>query len=221
MPHAVLQFPVAIRMPEPETVQESSDEELACQVQAGDIGAFEQLVSRYEGKLYQFLRLKTADPRDAEEITQSSFVTAFRKIHLYKPQHLFATWLFTIARRLTIDHYRRNKNRACTNALPEEAAGSLLVDARDPSDEVSETENHAALWASVREILNDSQFTAMWLKYEQDLPIAEIATTMKKTKTHIKVMLHRARQSLISQLPSPDPTDTDTGSLPLSTPIES
>ena len=219
MPHAVLQFPVAIRMPEPETVPESSDEDLACQVQAGDVGAFDQLVSRYEGKLYQFLRLKTADPRDAEELTQSTFVTAYRKINLYKSKHLFATWLFTIARRLTIDHYRRNKNRPCANALPEESAASLLVDDRDPSDEVAESENHAVLWASVREILNDNQFTAMWLKYEQDLTVAEIATTMKKTKTHIKVMLHRARQSLISQLPSRDPSGT--GPLPLSSPIES
>jgi len=186
----------------PKTKQELSDEELACQVQAGDVGSFEILVSRYQAKLYQFLRLKTADPRDAEELTQSSFITAYQKIALYKSQHAFATWLFTIARRLTIDHYRRNKNRPMTNALPEESGASTLIEKRTASDEVSESENHSALWQSIREILNDNQFTAMWLKYEQDLPVAEIATAMKKTKTHVKVILHRSRQAIISQLSS-------------------
>lgn len=196
------------RMPEADPAiartTESSDEELACQVQAGAAAPFEQLVSRYEGKLYHFLRLKTADPRDAEELTQTTFVTAYRKIHLYKSNHAFATWLFTIARRLTIDHYRRNRNRPTTNALPEDSAAKALVETRDPSHVVADSENHSALWESIRGILNENQFTAMWLKYEQDLPVSEIATAMKKTKTHVKVMLHRARQALISQLPASD-----------------
>ena len=202
MLHPVLQFPVANRMPEP---VQPTDEELACQVQAGASAPFETLVSRYEGKLYQFLKLKTADPRDAEELTQSTFITAFQKIHLYKSKHAFATWLFTIARRLTIDHYRRNKNRPTTNALPEESAINTLVETRTASDLVSDSENHSVLWESIREILNDNQFTVMWLKYEQDLPVAEIAVSMKKTKTHVKVMLHRARQALINQLPEAAP----------------
>ena len=46
----------------PEALDQLSDEELACQVQAGATAPFEHLVSRYEGKLYQFLKLKTADP---------------------------------------------------------------------------------------------------------------------------------------------------------------
>lgn len=167
MPHAVLHFPVANRMPEPAKEPDSSDEELACQTQAGDLLAFEQLVSRYEGRLYQFLRLKTADPRDAEELTQSTFITAYRKIHLYKSKHAFATWLFTIARRLTIDDYRRNKNRPLSNALPEESAINALVESRNPADLVSESEEHSALWLSIRAILNDHQFTAMWLKYNR------------------------------------------------------
>ncbi|MGI9242319.1 MAG: RNA polymerase sigma factor [Verrucomicrobiales bacterium] len=191
-------------MPEAAKPPEATDEDLACQVQAGAVAAFEQLVSRYEAQLYQFLKLKTADPRDAEELTQTTFITAYRKIHLYNPKYAFATWLFTIARRLTIDDYRRNRNRPLTNALPEESAFSTLVERRNATDFISESEEHSALWASIRDILNDNQFTAMWLKYEQDLPIAEIAESMKKTKTHVKVMLHRARQALISQLPTAD-----------------
>lgn len=221
MPAAVLQYPVATRMAEPTTAteSESSDEALACKVQAGDPAPYELLVNRYEGKLYQFLRLKTADPRDAEELAQSTLITAFQKIHLYKPKHAFATWLFTIARRLTIDHYRRNKNRPTTNALPEESAIGSLVELRTASDLVSDSENISALWKTIREILNDNQFTVMWLKYEQDLPVAEIAVAMKKTKTHVKVMLHRARQTLVAQLPDSDPALT--GALTLPSPIKS
>ncbi|MFT4547643.1 MAG: RNA polymerase sigma-70 factor (ECF subfamily) [Verrucomicrobiales bacterium] len=209
---AVLQFTASTWMPEPET--QLSDEELACQVQAGNAASFDPLVSRYEDKLYNFLKLKTADRRDAEELTQTTFVTAFQKIQLYKSEHAFATWLFTIARRLTIDHYRRNKNRPTTNALPEESAAHTLVESRTASDFVSESENHTDLWTTIREILNENQFTVMWLKYEQDLPVAEIAKVMKKTKTHVKVMLHRARKSLIAQLPEASPGIADAFTLP-------
>ena len=216
MSATVLHYPAATRMPEPTTTAEpdSSDEALACRVQAGETAPFELLVSRYEGKLYQFLRLKTADPRDAEELAQSTLITAFQKIHLYKPKHAFATWLFTIARRLTIDHYRRNKNRPTTNALPEDSAVNTLVETRTASDFVAASENHSVLWKSIREILNDNQFTVMWLKYEQEMPVAEIAVAMKKTKTHVKVMLHRARQALIAQLPESDPAIAGSLSLP-------
>ncbi len=221
MSAAVLQYPVATRMPDPITTTEpdSSDEALARRVQAGETAPFELLVARYEGKLYQFLRLKTADPRDAEELAQSTLITAFQKIHLYKPKHAFATWIFTIARRLTIDHYRRNKNRPTTNALPEESAVNTLVETRTASDLVSDSENHSALWKMIREILNDNQFTVMWLKYEQDLPVAEIAVAMKKTKTHVKVMLHRARQALVAKLPDSVPAIVCAFTLP--TPINS
>ena len=219
MPNAALHFSVANRMPDPAIEPELSDEELACQAQAGGLAAFEQLVSRYEGRLYQFLKLKTADPRDAEELTQSTFITAYRKIHLYRSQYAFATWLFTIARRLTIDDYRRNKNRPLNNAVPEDFAINSLVESRNPADLISDAEEHSALWTSIRGILNENQFTAMWLKYEQDLPVAEIATAMKKTKTHVKVILHRARQSLITQLPAAGISSSPSISLP--SPIKS
>jgi RNA polymerase sigma-70 factor (ECF subfamily) len=93
-------------MPAPDA-KELSDEELACKTQAGSHAAFEELVFRYEARVFGFLQSRTGRIHDAQDLTQKVFVRAFRKIGRYNPRFRFASWLFTIARRESIGHYRR------------------------------------------------------------------------------------------------------------------
>ena len=179
-----------------------SDEQLAQQSQKGSLSAFDELVRRHGKRMFYFLNKKTGDSRNAEEIAQNTFIVAHRKIHQFRPKHAFITWLFAIARRQAIDHYRQNKRHAdLTESRNDEIP--LAVDARTPASLLSDKENHAALWGTIRELVSDDHFTVLWLKYEEDFPVSDIAVAMKKTKTHVKVMLHRARQRLIEHLPSP------------------
>ena len=68
--------------------------------------AFEQLVYRYEQRIYRFACNACSREPDARELTQDTFVKAFRAIAQYNPEHSFAAWLFTIARHKCIDHLR-------------------------------------------------------------------------------------------------------------------
>ncbi len=183
-------------MSEPPT--DASDEALAARVQAGAFDAYDLLVRRHEGRMYNFLRSKTGDPRDAEDLAQKVFVTAYRKIAKFDTGRSFETWLYTIARHAAIDHYRYNSRR------PELFTGDdhppEPVDSRDPSDALQVSEEKAALWRRIRDQLNDAQFTALWMRYEEDLPVAEIASAMRKTSNNIKVLLHRARERLAQGL---------------------
>ncbi|MBT7734166.1 MAG: sigma-70 family RNA polymerase sigma factor, partial [Verrucomicrobia bacterium] len=84
-------------------------EELALAIAAkkGCMESFEQLVARLEGRLYAFLYQKTSNHHLAQDLLQSTFVTAYRKLHRYNPQYAFTTWIYTIASRLAINHFRR------------------------------------------------------------------------------------------------------------------
>ena len=159
------------------------------------MSAFQVLIDRHGDRLFHFLRHKAASWEDAEEVTQNTFVTAFRKIDRYRSQYAFATWLYAIARRQVIDHYRRNRKRLeheHTDAAPDD------IDQRTPDEDIVENEAHAQFWDRVRETVTSDQFTALWLKYEEEFPVADIAVTMKKSTTNVKVMLHRARKRLVA-----------------------
>lgn len=171
-----------------------SEAELARQSQAGSLEAFEQLVYRYEHRVYAFVFQFRHSRADACEVTQETFVRAFQAIAQFDPRHAFGPWLFTIARRKCIDHYR---------AAPAAAAAELSVEPEDPDDPASllaRREEYDELWRVARNRLPDVQFQALWLRYVEEMDVAQIARVLRKSRTHVKVLLFRARQSLGRQL---------------------
>ncbi len=168
-----------------------SDQELARQSQAEDLAGFEELVRRYEAGIYRFLARSCRQPADAEDLTQITFVTAYRAIQQYRPDRSFAAWLFTIARRKLIDHYRAARPESSTETAPESS------DPNDPSVILSRREEAGDLWAGALRLLPRDQFDALWLRHQQDLSIKEIAAALHHTQASTKVLLFRARQTLL------------------------
>ena len=78
-------------------LQTVSDEKLTRQSQAGSLAAFEELVHRYERRIYGFVAKCCGSASDASEITQDTFVRAFQAIARFDSRQAFAPWLFTIA----------------------------------------------------------------------------------------------------------------------------
>lgn len=168
-----------------------SDEQLARESRAGSLDAFEELVSRYERRVYGFVLRSCSNPTDACEITQDTFVKAYEALAQFNPAKPFAPWLFTIARRKCIDHHR---------ASP--AEGAALVpdqpDLDDPAELLARKEESDAIWANAHRLLPENQFQALWLRYAEEMNIQQIARVLRKTKTHVKVLLFRARRRLIA-----------------------
>ena len=169
------------------------DEELARQTQAGYLAAFEQLVYRYEGRIYGFILNSGHRDADAREITQDAFVRAFQAIGQYDPGRAFSPWLFTIARRKCVDHHR-------SASPPAEAHLAEEPDLNDPAELLAREEDRRDLWRLARRRLAKPQFQALWLRYVEDLSVAEIARVLRKTQTHVKVLLFRARHTLGREL---------------------
>ena len=98
--------------------QRCSDEELARQSQDGTLAAFEELVYRYEHRIYGFIANSCRNATDAREVTQDTFVRAFQAIGQFNCRRGFGPWLFTIARRKCIDHHRASLP-AADESVPE------------------------------------------------------------------------------------------------------
>ena len=172
---------------------DKTDEQLARECQRGSLDAFEELVQRHEARLFNFLCQKAPRREDAEDLTQQTFINAWQRINQYRSESSFATWLYTIARNLTISYYRKHgKVTHCEL----EVAEPNLVERETPADTLSEIEEHAALWRIARQTLKEEAFDVLWLKYKEQQSIAEIATILNRTEISVKVMLHRARKKL-------------------------
>ena len=173
--------------------QSMSDEDLARQSQGGDFAAFEELVSRYENRIYSFVFRSCGHDADAREVTQDTFVRAFSAIAQFDPGRPFASWLFAIARRKGIDCFRA-RIPGDGQSAPEE------FDPDDPSELLARREDAQDLWRRARRSLTDSQFQALWLRYAEEMDVAQIGRVLGKTQTYVKVLLFRARHKLAAEL---------------------
>lgn len=184
-----------------------SDAELARQTQAGSCDAFEQLVWRYEHRVHAFVAQFCRNAADAREITQDTFVKVSQSMKQFDVQREFAPWLFTIARRKCIDRHR-TASPVAEDPLPER------TDENDPAELLARHEDRQQLWQFACRCLPENQYQALWLRYVEDMDVAQIAQVLGKTRMYVKVLLFRARQILGCKL---NPSQTLAQVIPMAT----
>ena len=94
-------------------VDKSTDEVtvLVTRVQNGDIAAFDSIMLLYRERLYSVIYNMTFNHEDAADLTQESFVKAFRSLKKFKGKSSFFTWLYRIGVNLTLSYLQRKKTR--------------------------------------------------------------------------------------------------------------
>lgn len=167
--------------------------ELIERAQQGSAEAFEQLVINFQDRLYRFLLVRAHNRADAEDVLQETFVAAYRHLSGYRSKYRFSTWLFTIALRQL---GRQRKPRPDAWELPDAA----VCGQAGPEQLGMQREQRRSIWQTARNCLGESQFTALWFFYVEELPVAEIGKIMKRPDGWVKVNLLRARRRLSREL---------------------
>ncbi|MBM3883434.1 MAG: sigma-70 family RNA polymerase sigma factor [Verrucomicrobia bacterium] len=170
-------------------------EQLAKRAQGGCPEAFRALVEQFEPRVYNFLLQLSRNPHDAEDLAQETFLKAYLALRQARLPRDFAPWLFTIARRTAISHFRRRKH------APEPPSPSPWepASADQPAETVATRDENASLWRLARR-LKPRQFEALWLRYGEGFDLAAIAQVMGAHTVTVKVLLHRARSQLAAWL---------------------
>ena len=180
---------------------------LVTQAMQGDSGAFGNLYQHFFPRLVRFIERRLDGNHrnqgvEPEDVAQESLTKAWRKIEQYDRRYKFSTWLYTIAVRTTIDHSRSlAKSGKQTRSLPQPEAGqnvlqSVLDKCQRPDEQLEVQEDRDNMWKLARQVLSNDQFSAMWLRYAEELSVKEVAKVLRKTAVGIKVTLHRSRQAL-------------------------
>ena len=182
--------------PKPPTAATSA-EELAVRAREGSRVSFDELVTRYRPRLVAFVARRLADPADAEDVAQETFLRAYDRLAQYDPSRPFATWLFAIGKNVAANHAiarsrrdARDRGSLPADAAAEAAAGAAIDDGAGASD----------LWQRARAILSPDAYRMLWLRYAQGLTVREVAAELDRSSVAVKVMLFRARRRLLQEI---------------------
>ena len=175
-----------------------SDAECVRKLQRGDTDAFEILIRRHQKTIFNLIYRMLGDYDEAAEISQETFLSAYRAIGSFRGDSNFSTWLYRIAlnhattRRKSL-HTRQQRSVAMENTEP----------ASDPHPGPAESMEKKEIRQRVQQALNrldPEDATVILLRDLQDVPYDEVARVLEIPVGTVKSRLHRARQALRSEL---------------------
>jgi len=165
------------------------------QVLSGKTGAFSYIVDHHKDKAFNLAFRICGSREEAEEITQDSFLKAYRSLNGFKMKSSFATWLYRIVYNTSISYVRaRKKGVLSLEDFPADVI-DFLTD--NSSEEGAEKEYRNALVGFALQKINDEERGLITLFYYEEMSTDEISDVTGISKSNIKVRLYRARQKMI------------------------
>ncbi len=174
------------------------DSRLARKARRGDRRAFEELLVRHERPIYSFICNFFRNPALAEDLTQETFLRAFRFLKSFRPEEKFSTWLFSIAKNLCIDELRRQSKGATVDidAIdPNLLAPEGNTDGNPLRDSIRAEEGEILRRILAR--LPEKYRTSLILFYFNELSYEEISEVMKVSLSNTKILLFRGKKMLL------------------------
>ena len=177
-----------------------TDLELVRGIKGGDDRAFEQMVDRYNARVYSLSYGILRNAEDAEEATQDTFLTLYRKIGTFDESKKFFSWFYRVALNSAYSRARR-RPRAATVAiedfLPRFAGdGHFTAEIADWSPAVDDEVSARQLVSRAGDFIAElpaAYRDVIWMIDVEEISPAEVAETLEISIPALKSRLHRAR----------------------------
>ena len=169
----------------------------------GDTKAYNDLMRLYRDPLYFMLFEKVGNEEIAKDLTIEALGKAFKKLHLYVPDYVFSTWLFTIAKNNCIDYLRKNKlptislDKMMVNDKGEKQSFDLPSDSPNP-EKIMIKKQRIQILRQIVEQLKPNYRTLVKLRYFKEFTYEEIAIELDIPLGTVKAQLHRSRGQLFN-----------------------
>ena len=176
-----------------------TDEELVGIVVGGDVDCFEELITRYQSRVFGMARKYFRNESDAEDVVQTIFTKTFQKLSSYKGTAPFEHWFMRLSVNACYDALRRKRNR------PDQTISDLLFDDEswqdrlgnipDASDRVGLEEARELVYTVLGQI-SDRARIVLTLQELEGRTIKEIAEITGWSESLVKVQAFRARKEM-------------------------
>ncbi|MBT4864820.1 MAG: sigma-70 family RNA polymerase sigma factor [Planctomycetaceae bacterium] len=178
------------------------DTELIKACLAGKTDAFGQLVVRHQDRLYNTLAKVLGSADDARDVSQQAFVHAFQKLHTFRGNSAFYSWLFRIAMNAAISEKRKTRRMTASVDLAREQSGEEPTDFHpdsQPSHAIELSERQQMVQTALAELSEEFR-TVLVLKEMEGLKYEEIAEIVGCPVGTVRSRIHRARSEMREKL---------------------
>jgi RNA polymerase sigma-70 factor, ECF subfamily len=159
---------------------------------------FEQFYYAELPRVYNFFRYRFGDGPQAEDLTSETFEKAWKHREKYKRDlSALSTWIFTIARNVAIDYYRKKDNEVSLNEAVNSPSNEMTI------DELAQQHIEYARLSILLAQLVDRDRELVALKYGAGLTNRAIAGLSGLTESNVAVILHRAVHTLRDEWEKP------------------
>lgn len=181
-------------------VKETSDNDLIVLVRSGWSELYEEIVRRYQKKLFSYIYRLVSNKEEAEDILQNVFVKAYRNIKTFDTTRKFSSWIYRIAHNEAVNFLKkRNKKRF--------VSWEDIVASKDKLDTQSEEKSPIEVWIKEEsrlevqrslEKLPEKYSQVLKLRYFSEKSYEEIGKAIKSPVNTVGTLINRAKKKLVS-----------------------
>jgi RNA polymerase sigma-70 factor (ECF subfamily) len=169
-----------------------NEQELIKRAKKGESECFGRLYDHYLPQIYRYVLLKVTNRQEAEDLTHEVFLSAWQNLRGYRHRGFpFSSWLYNIARNRVIDFYRTRKIHTSLDNLDENLVKTVSAVAQEVDFSLDWEKIKAAL-----KYLTEEQRDVVVMRFVEDLSHQEIAAALNKSEGAVRLIQHRAIQSL-------------------------
>jgi len=183
---------------------QESDRELIHRALLNDQKAYEELIKKYKGSVYNLVYRMIENRQEAEDIVQETFIKAFNALATFNEEFAFSTWLFKIATNNCIDTLRKRKLQTYSLDTPVQTKDGEV--SRDFADEHYSPEQSTISSESTTIILDtiaalpEKYRTVINMRHKEERSYEEISAFLKIPIGTVKARIFRARELLKKKL---------------------
>ena len=182
-------------------VMESETSAIARGLRRRDPELLDRLIEQYQHRLLRYLVYLSGNRELAEDLFQETWIRVLERGHQYDGRHEFSTWLYAVARNLTID-YLRKKNPVSLDGLMDDEEHVPLepADTRPLAWEVVQQHERAERVSAALVGIPAEYRETVILRFQEELALEEIATITGAPLGTVKSRLYRGLNMLMSRL---------------------
>jgi RNA polymerase sigma-70 factor, ECF subfamily len=182
-------------------LMESEASAIARGLRRNDPDLLDRLIEQYQHRLLRYLVYLSGNRELAEDLFQETWIRVLERGHQYDGKHEFSTWLYAVARNLTIDYMRKKSPLSLDGLMEDEEHASLEpADPRPLAWELMQQHEQAErVSAALLSIPAEYRETVM-LRFQEGLALDEISTVTRSPLGTVKSRLYRGLNLLMARL---------------------